>query len=140
MRRLVLLLMASCVLHADAPKFEDAASLESFLFPADREKIGDSMNAVFRMDHIGDFITVVSKFGPAMASKTVGLVSEPVFKDAYRDLARYLDQFGPCLKKQQPDANDWFSNYPRDATDLYCREITKLLAANLLWSQVHYCR
>lgn len=140
MRCALLLLTAACLLRADAPKFEDAASLESFLFPTDREKITDSMNAVFRMDHAGNLVTIATKFGPAVASKTVSAVSEPVFKDAYRDLARYLDQFGPCLKKQQPDANDWFANYPADATDQYCREITKMLAANLLWSQVHYCR
>jgi hypothetical protein len=98
------------------------------------------MKQVFHMEHADKLVDLALKVGPGYASKTVALVADLEFKDAYRDLSRYLDQFGSCLKKTQPEADGWWSNYPAETRDHYCTEVAKLLVANLLWSQVHYCQ
>src|SRR5260370_39009758 len=67
-------------------------------------------------------------------------IEDPEFRPPYRDLAKYLDMFGPCRKQQARGVAGWWLDYPESPGEAYCFEVAKLLASNMLWSQVHYCR
>src|SRR5882724_1201205 len=125
---------------APAPKFDTAADLEAFVFPADQDKIADSVKSAFAMNHAGSLVTAAAKLGPAYASKVAATINYPEFREPYRDLAKYLDLFGPCQKKQSGETTGWWSSYGESPGEAWCTEVIKLVFGNMLWSQVHYCR
>ncbi len=122
----------------DTPKFESSAELERFLFSLEENGVPKSINAAFRID--GQLVTMAAKFGPAYASRIASVIQYPEFRQPYADLAAYLDWFGPCQKEQMKTTEGWWSAYGDPPAGPYCSEVTKLVAANLLWGQVHYCR
>ena len=132
----------SPLLAADTPtpKFDTPADLEAFVFPTDQDKIADSVKSAFTLDHAGNLVTAAAKLGPAYASKVAATIQYPEFREPYRDLAKYLDLFGPCQKKQSGETTGWWSSYGESTRDGYCSEVVKLVFGNMLWSQVHYCR
>src|SRR5260370_24700902 len=131
----------SHLLAADtpSPKFDTAVDLEAFVFPADQDKIADSVKSAFALDHAGSLVTAAAKLGPAYASKIAATIQYPEFREPYRDLAKYLDLFGPCQKKQSGEATGWWSSYSESLGEAWCTEVVKLIAWDMLWSQVHYC-
>jgi len=130
------------LLAADTPtyKFDTPADLEVFVFPTDQDKIADSVKSAFTLDHAGNLVTAAAKLGPAYASKVAASIQYPEFREPYRDLAEYLDLFGPCQKKQSGETTGWWSSYGESPGEAYCSEIVKLVFGNMLWSQIHYCR
>jgi hypothetical protein len=122
------------------PKFDSALALEQFLFPADEEAIFNSMQVAFRLDNPGWLVTAAANLGPAYASKVAASIEFPEFRAQYAQLAHYLELFGPCQKKQKAGENGWWSGYGPYPGDAYCQDAAKLIFANTLWSQVHYCR
>ena len=140
--RLALLLACPALFAADAPslKFETPADLESFVFPFDQDKVADSVKSAFKLDHAGTLVGLATKMGPAYASQVAATVQYPEFREPYRDLAKYLELFGPCQKKQAGENTGWWSGYGESPGEAWCSEALKLVFGNLLWSQVHYCR
>jgi hypothetical protein len=123
-----------------APKFDTPADLEAFVFPTDQDKIADSVKSAFTLDHAGNLVTAAAKLGPAYASNVAATIQYPEFREPYRDLAKYLDMFGPCQKKQSGETAGWWSSYGESPGEAYCSEVVKLVFGNMLWSQIHYCR
>ena len=124
---------------ASPPNFADAAALEQFVLAAGDDDVKSALEAAVAMDGAGSMVGLAGKMGPAYAAKVAGLLPDAGFKEGYTDLARYLDQFGPCQKKQAAAAQGWWSNYPDPPSDTYCSEVAKLLFSALMWNQVHYC-
>lgn len=104
--RAVLLMLMALALGAQPPlpKFDSALALEQFLFPADEEAIFNSMQVAFRLDNPGWLVTAAANVGPEYASKVAESIESPEFRSQYAQLAKYLELFGPCQKKQKPDA------------------------------------
>src|ERR1051326_3824220 len=121
------------------PSFVDGAALEQFVLAAADEDVKSALERALTIDGAGNMIELAVKMGPAYATKVAGLLPDPGFREGYRDLARYLDLFGPCQKKQAAATQGWWSNYPDPPSESYCNEATKLLFSALLWNQVHYC-
>lgn len=126
--------------EAPLPRLETLAALEAFFFPADEEAIFDSMKAVFGLDNPGVLVATAAEAGPAYASAVAARIESPEFRAQYARLAKYLDLFGPCQKKVKRDNPGWWSHYASYPGEPHCREVTKLILATTLWSQVHYCR
>jgi len=124
---------------APLPKLDSPRALEDFFFPADDEKIIDSMKAVFGLDRAGALVTTAANVGPEYATKVAATNPFPAFRAQYALLAKYLELFGPCQKKQQGDREGWWSGYTAYPGEAHCGEATKLVFAGTLWSQVHYC-
>jgi len=122
------------------PKLNSPAALEAFFFPAAEEDIFDSMQAVFRLENPGVLVTAVANAGPEYATKVAATIASPEFRRHYAVLAKYLELFGPCQRKQKLDADGWWSAYTVYPGDAYCGEAAKLVFAAALWSQVHYCQ
>jgi len=137
-----MLTIAAAMPAADLPalKLDTPQDLEAFLFPAEENAITDSVRALFRLDKAGVLVTQAAKLGPEYALNVASTIPYSEFRQPYRDLARYLDLFGPCQKAQAEGVEGWWSKYQKPSPDGLCSEAVKLLAANLLWSQVHYCR
>ncbi len=119
--------------------FKDAAAFEEFMLPADDGVIKKSLETALSIGGAGDSIALAARLGPENALRAAEFLTDPGFRAAYRDLARYLDLFGPCWKEQAGAAEGWWSNYPKPASEAFCGEATKLLFSVLLWNQVHYC-
>ena len=120
--------------------FDTSETLDAFLFPADPDRVEESVRTAFDLSRAGPMVTIAARLGPEYGTRTAAVVPAPEFQASYRDLARYLDMFGPCQKQQMKDAPGWWSNYPDPPSEGYCREVTKLLVGNMLWTQVHYCK
>ena len=131
--------LATCA-QAPLPNPDSPKALEAFFFPAAEEAIFDSMNAVFRLDNPGVLVTLAAEAGPAYASRVAATIESPEVRSQYARLAEYLDLFGPCQKKLRPGTEGWWSSFTSYPGEPYCGEVTKLLLAATLWSQVHYCR
>lgn len=139
--RVAQLLFAFAVVAPCTPptEFADISALEAFVLATDDAGVKSSLSSALTMEGAGDMVSVAVKMGPAYATKVAGLLPDPGFRQGYSDLAKYLDMFGPCQKKDAPAAQGWWSNYPDPPSDKYCSEVSKLLFAALLWNQVHYC-
>ncbi|MBM3775082.1 MAG: hypothetical protein FJW37_07930 [Acidobacteria bacterium] len=92
------------------------------------------------MVEAGGLVTVAASLGPGYASAVAARQPDPEFKRGYRDLARYLDLFGPCQKRQMGTTQGWWSSYPDPQGKALCTEATKLVFGSALRNQVHYCR
>lgn len=122
------------------PQFESAVSLEAFLFSTADDQTKTPLAAAFNLDQAGMLLATAASMGPAYASKVAAIVPQEEYRRSYAELARHLDLFGPCQKRQTPDKQGWWSNYPDPPEEHYCSEATKILLSTLLWTQVHYCR
>lgn len=98
------------------------------------------MKVAFRLDNPGVLVTAAAKAGPGYAARVAATIEYPEFRQPYADLAKYLDLFGPCQKAQQSGTEGWWSGYPDHPDEAQCREAAKLILANMLWSQIHFCR
>lgn len=124
---------------ASTPTFSDAAALERFVLADSDEGVKAALEVALSIDGAGNMITVANKFGPAYAAKIAGMLPDAGFRAGYTDLAKYLDLFGPCQKKQASGAEGWWANYPDPPNEYHCSEAAKLLFSSLLWNQIHYC-
>jgi hypothetical protein len=124
---------------ASPPSFADAGALEQFVLPAADDGVKSALEAALTLEGAGNLIGLAVKMGPAYATKVASLLADPGFREGYRDVARYLDMFGSCQKKQAGATEGWWSNYPDPPSENYCVEATKLLFSALMWNQVHYC-
>ena len=132
---LTVALLAESALH-----FESVRELELFFFPAEEERVFDSMKQVFRLDNPGALVSAAAKVGPGYATKVAAALVDPGYRLLYMELAHYLDLFGPCQKEQSKEAEGWWSGYGPPPKEGYCAEVTKLIFANTLATQVYYCR
>ena len=115
------------VLPLRAISFETDAQVLDFVLPHDHEKLAASFQEAFVLKDAGKMIQIATKLGPDYANKVAGMLTDAEFSASYRTLAKYLEQFDSCKDKT-------------DDTEKRCPELAKLLAATLLWNQVHYCR
>jgi hypothetical protein len=132
-----LLLIAPC--PGSELRFDDPAALEDFLLASTDQGVKRSLEAVLKIEGAGNMISLAVRMGPAYAAKVAAMLPDPGFREGYQELAKYLDLFGPCQKKQAPSVEGWWSNYPDPPSANHCSEATKLLFGALLWNQVHYC-
>lgn len=121
------------------PSFDSQASLESFVLSGDDGQISQSLAAALDLDGAGNLVQAAVRMGPAQASQVAAMLADPGYRQGYRDVARYLDLFGPCQKQEQPKSEGWWANYPDPPSEHHCGEAAKLLFSALLWNQVHYC-
>lgn len=141
MRLLLAIALLCCTALADLPQFKTPADLEEFVFPTDDDKLTGQLDALFEMRQAGRMITMASKLGPEYALRAAQVMQPyPEFERHYRDLAKYMESFGPCQKQQMKAEEGWWSGYSEAVPEGYCTEITKMVAAQLLWGQVHYCK
>lgn len=134
-----LLLLPVIIGSATGPNVTDAAALERFLLADSDAGVKTALEAALTLDGADNIITIANKFGPAYAAKIAGQFPDPGFRAGYTDVAKYLDLFGPCQKKQAGMAEGWWSGYPDPPSDRHCSEAAKLLFSALMWNQVHYC-
>jgi len=140
MRWVFLLWLTPALLGSEpTPAFDGRDALNNFLFPADADRVEDSLKTAFDLSNAGAMVTLAAKLGPEYGTKVAAALASPELQQSYRALSEYTDRFGPCQKQQAKNEPGWWSNYPDPPSDHYCSEIAKLMAT-LLWTQVHYCR
>jgi hypothetical protein len=124
----------------EPPGFGSVADLERFLFELEENGLADPVRQAFLTEKSGVLIGLAAKLGPEYALRVAKEIPYPEFREPYHALARYLDLHGPWQKQDAKDQEGWWSGYGAPPDDSYCSEVAKLLSANLLWNQVHYCR
>ena len=137
--RLLLALALGGLCFADDLQFPDAAALERFVLAPTDDGVKESLEAVLTVDGAGSMVSLAAKMGPSYATRVAGMLPDAGYREGYSDLAKYLDLFGPCQKKQAAGAGGWWSNYPDPPSERYCPEVAKLLFSALMRNQVHYC-
>ena len=140
--RLLGLVAVGCLARAQEgpPAFHSAAELESFLLPIEEQKVNDTMNLLFPRQAAGSLVSTAVKYGPANAAAASKAVVGEEFSESYRELSKYLDEFGPCKKLAAKDEQGWWSNYGDPPPETICTELVKIIYGLTLWNQIHYCQ
>jgi hypothetical protein len=140
MRRWLVSLLAAPLFCQEAlPKFQSRTELDAFLLTDNEERMMEAMKVLFPLDSAGQFVSLVVRYGPAATSKAASMVAGAEFQQSYKELTKYLDEFGACQKKSAGNQQGWWSNYGEPPEDSICSELTKILLGVALWNQIHYC-